>query len=85
MMLVDVETLNFELWYDARYGYGFVRRKADGAETPLITGSEMVDLRRQFNRARTNGTSKRIAYRPFEEIADVILGEYASIMEETVS
>jgi hypothetical protein len=76
MMEVDCETARHELHYDARYGIGFIRRKRDGAETPLIDGSDMTELRRTINRAKTNATSKRKPHRPFAEIADVILGEY---------
>ena len=76
MTEVDYETPLHELHYDARYGIGFIRRKSDGIETPLITGSDMTELRRTLNRAKTNATSKRKPYRPFAEIADVILGEY---------
>jgi hypothetical protein len=76
MMEVDCETLRYALHYDGRYGIGFIRRKSDGIETPLVTGSDMTDLRRTLNRAKTNATSTRKPYRPFAEIADVILGEY---------
>ena len=76
MMEVDCETPRFALHYDSRYGIGFIRRKSDSAETPLITGNEMTELRRMLNRAKTNATSKRKPHRPFAEIADVILGEY---------
>lgn len=76
MMLVDCETSRYAVYYDSLYGVGYVRRKADGAETLLITGSDMVQFRRTLNRARTNAGSKRKPYRPFAEIADAILGEY---------
>jgi hypothetical protein len=76
MMEVDCETPHYALHYDARYGIGFIRRKSDGIETPLITGSDMTELRRTLNRAKTNATSKRRLYRPFAEIADLLLGEY---------
>ena len=75
-MQVDCETPHYTLHYDARYGIGFIRRKSDGIDTPLITGSDMTELRRTLNRAKTNATSKRKPYRPFAEIADVLLGEY---------
>ena len=76
MMEVDCETPHFALHYDSRYGIGFIRRKSDGVETPLIAGSDMTELRRTLNRAKTNATSKRKSHRPFAEIAEVILGEY---------
>ena len=75
-MQVDCETPHYALHYDARYGIGFIRRKSDGIDTPLITGSDMTELRRTLNRAKTNATSKRKPYRPFAEIADALLGEY---------
>ena len=76
MTEVNCETPNYALHYDARYGIGFIRRKSDGAETPLITGSDMTEIRRTLNRAKTNSTSTRKPHRLFAEIADVILGEY---------
>ena len=76
MMEVDYETPRYALHYDPRYGFGFIRRTSDGAETPLITGSDMAELRRTLNRAKTNATSKRKPYRPFAEIAEAILSEY---------
>ena len=76
MMEVDCETPHYALHFDARYGIGFIRRKSDGAETPLITGSDMTEIRRTLNRAKTNATSRRKPHRPFAETADVILGEY---------
>jgi len=76
MMMIDVSTDRFEVWLDPRYGIGFIRRTADGAETPLITGFDMIALRRQLNRARTNASARRRAYQPFADIADCILGEY---------
>lgn len=75
-MMVDHETPHYALHYDSRLGIGFVRRKSDGAESPLITGSEMTELRRTMNRAKTNATSKRKPYRPFAEIADAYLSEF---------
>ena len=76
MMEIDYETPRYALFYEARYGIGFIRRKSDSAETPLMTGSDMAELRRMLNRAKTNATSKRKPHRPFAEIADVILGEH---------
>lgn len=76
MMIPDVETGRFTVFFDGLYGAGYIRREADGAETMLITGSDMADLRRDLNRAKTNATSRRRPYRPFPEIADVLLGEY---------
>jgi hypothetical protein len=76
MMEIHCETSRYALFYDARCGIGFIRRKRDLAETTIITGSEMTHLRRMLNRAKTNATSKRKPYPPFTEIADVLLGEY---------
>ena len=76
MMALDSETPRYALHYDARSGVGVIRRKSDGAETPLITGSDMTEIRRTLNRAKTNSTSTRKPHRLFAEIADVILGEY---------
>jgi len=79
MMVIECETAGYALHYDGRYGIGFVRRKADGMETPLFTGSDMLELRRTLNRAQTNATSRRKPYRPFAEIANVIFSEYFPI------
>jgi hypothetical protein len=79
MTEVDHETRNYALHYDSRLGIGFIRRKSDGAESPLITGSELTELRRSLNRAKTNATSKRKPYRPFAEVADAILSEYFAL------
>lgn len=79
MMLRDYETDRFAVYYDSLYGVGYVERKADRASTFLITGSDMVELRRGLNRAKTNATSKRKPSRPFAEIADAILSEYFPI------
>jgi hypothetical protein len=76
MMEIDYETPRYALFYDARSGIGFIRRKRDVADTPIITGSDMTDLRRLLNRAKTNASSKRKPYPPFAEIADVLLSEY---------
>jgi hypothetical protein len=75
-MRIDYETSRYTLFHDARGGVGFIRRKSDRVETPLITGSDLTQLRRMLNRAKTNATSKRKPYPPFAEIADVLLGEY---------
>lgn len=83
MMRIDYETPRYAVYYDSLYGVGYVARKADGAATLLITGSDMVELRRDLNRAKTNATSKRKPYRPFAEIADAILSEYFA--HETVA
>ena len=62
MMKTEYESPEFELFYDGLYGAGYVRRKTDGAETLLITGNDMGDLRRFINRARTNeGRRRKIA------------------------
>jgi hypothetical protein len=76
MMEVDCETARYSLHYDARSGIGLVRRKRDGAETPPIRESEITELRRLLNRAKTNATSKLKPYPPFAEIADVLFSEY---------
>lgn len=76
MMHLDREGDHYALYYDGCHGVGFVLRKADGARTPLITGSDMVELRRMLNRAWTNATSTRKPHRPFREIADAIMSEY---------
>jgi hypothetical protein len=76
MMEIDYETPRYALFYSARSGIGFIRRKRDVADTPIITGDEMTELRRMLNRAKTNATSKRKPYPPFAEIADVLLSEY---------
>lgn len=75
-MLCEIETARYRLFYDARYGVGYIARREGGAESALITGTEMTELRRQLNRARTNATSKRRPCRPFDEIAEAILSEY---------
>jgi hypothetical protein len=75
-MEIEYETPRYALFYNSRSGIGFIRRKRDVADTPIITGSEMTDLRRLLNRAKTNATSKRKPYQPFAEIADVLLSEY---------
>ena len=82
MMLSDYETCSYALYYDSLYGVGFVERKADGERTLLMTGTDMVELRRTLNRARTNAGSKRKPYRPFAEIADAILSEYVPLHGE---
>lgn len=76
MMAIEHETERFELWYHSRYGEGVIRRKADGAETPMITGTDMVELRRQLNSMRTNGAGKRRFFPRFNEIADYLFSEY---------
>lgn len=76
MMMREYETALFAVYYDGLYGVGYIQRKSDGAETLLITGSDMVELRRTLNRAKTNAGSTRKRYRPFDEIADAILSEY---------
>ena len=76
MMKIDYETPRYAIYYDARSGIGFIRRKGENAETPLVTGSDITELRRMLNRAKTNATSKRKPYPPFAEIADVLLSEY---------
>ena len=75
-MVRDCETPHFAVHYDSLYGVGYIERKADGMTTALITGTDMVELRRMLNRARTNATSKRKSYRPFAEIAEAVLSEY---------
>ena len=76
MTFIGCETPRYALHYDSRYGIGFVKCSADGATTPLITGSDLVEFRRALNRAKTNATSERKRYRPFAEIADPILADY---------
>ena len=76
MMTIDYETPRYALYYDARAGIGLIRRKRDDTESVLITGSEVTELRRMLNRAKTNATSKRKPYPPFAEIADMLLSEY---------
>lgn len=76
MILIDHETPRYAVYYDALYGVGYVERKVDGAATLLITGSDMTELRRTLNRAKTNAGSKRKSHRPFVEIADAVLSEY---------
>ena len=76
MIEIEYETCRYGLYYDSLYGVGYVQWKADGAETGLITGYDMVELRRNLNRAKTNAGSKHKRYRPFDEIADTIFSEY---------
>ena len=76
MMILDCVTQRYALYYDRHQGIGYVERSRDGAKTHLVTGRNMMQLRRNLNRARTNATAKRKLYRPFDEIAELILGDY---------
>ena len=81
MMVLDYETSRYAVCYESLYGIGYILRKADWVTTELITGSDMVELRRTLNRAKTNGGCTRKRYRPFCEIADAILSEYVPLYQ----
>lgn len=78
MTETEREGRHFAWRYNPRQGYGWILRKADGAESALITGDDATDLRRQFNRLASKTASPRYpaAAPTFAEVFDAIASDY---------
>src|SRR5271156_1788299 len=77
MVETEHESENFAWRYDAGLGYGWILRKADGAESALMTGDDCVQIRRDFKRLRSKtGSPKYPKQAPcFSEIFDSIASD----------